>query len=231
MRQEGQGKELHTIEVQSRKTCYGYPEDYWIIDGISVVEYLEKYVKEGRCPALSMSASMLGLLPAWSGLLLQKWENDFVWELIDSPEELNVPILVCEEDCDLSCIVIVVKIKKTENRVCWERLGYLDRTNWDRDAECNAGILCLESYTEEDWQEYGDNIATESYGIHEYWEWVGTHGYEEPIRRLRNYMKPYMQKEENIQWIKEVTWMFERKQYREMVERYREIAAMHLRET
>ncbi len=36
--------------------------------------------------------------------------------------------------------------------------------------------------------------------------------------------------EENIQWIKEVTWMFERKQYREMVERYREIAAMHLRE-
>ncbi len=219
---------LHTIEVQSVKTRYDYPEDYWIIDGVPVVEYLDDFVKEGRCPGLAVFGSMLGLMPAWNGELLQKWENDFIWELVDSPEELNIPILVCEDDCDLSCIVIVVKIRKAEDRVYWDRLGLLERSNWDMDAEQQAGILCLEAYTEEDWQKYGDNIATESYGSHEYWEWVGENGYEEQIRRLRNYMKPYMQKDENISWIKDVKWVFDRKQYEKMVERYREIAAAHL---
>lgn len=219
---------LHTIGVQSLKTRYEYPEDYWTIDGIPVVEYLETYVKEGQCPDLSVFGSMLGLMPAWNGNLLQKWENDFIWELVSSPEDLNVPILVCEDDCDLSCIVIVAKIRKAENRVYWDRLGYLDRANWDTEAERNAGILCLDAYTDEDWQKYGDNIATESYGSHEYWEWVGTHGYEEQIRRLRNYMKPYLQEDANIRWIKEVNWVFERKQYEEMVEKYRKIAAVHL---
>lgn len=156
-------------------------------------------------------------------------ENDFVWELIDSPEKLNIPILVCEDDCNLSCIIIVVKIRKTEDRVYWDRLGFLEQSSWDIDAERHAGILCLEAYTEEDWQKYGDNIAAESYGSHEYWEWVGERGYEEQIRRLRNYMKPYMQKDENISWIKDVKWVFDRKQYEKMVERYREIAAAHLR--
>lgn len=39
-------KDLHTIEVQSRKTCYEYAEDYWIIDGIPVVEYLDDFVRK-----------------------------------------------------------------------------------------------------------------------------------------------------------------------------------------
>lgn len=214
---------LHRIEVQERITCHNYPEDYWIIDGISVVEYLEDYVRAGLCPGLSVFGSMLGLMPAWSGKLLYRWENDFVWELIDSQEELNVPILVCEDDCDLSCIVIVVKIRKTKDRSYWERLGLLNRTDWNTDTEHNAGILCLETYTEEDWQKYGDNIAAESYGSREYWKWVSENTYEEQIRRYRNYMKPYLQKDENIDWIKEVKWEFERKQYDGMVERYREL--------
>lgn len=221
---------LHTIEVQKRKTRYDYPEDYWVIDGISVVEELDRFAREGQFSELVGFGSLLGLMPAWSGKLLQRWENDFVWELIDSPEEMNVPILVCEDDCDLSCIVIVAKIRKTEDRVFWECLGYLDRGDWDQEAERHAGILCLEAYTEEDWQKYGDNIATESYGSPAYWEWVWDHGYEEQIRRLRNYMKPYMQKDEHIRWIKEVNWVFDRAQYDRMTESYRKMAAMYSQE-
>lgn len=149
-------------------------------------------------------------------------ENDFIWELIDSPEQkLNLPILVCEEDCDLSCIMILVQLRKTEEYICWDKIGVLNRDNWDKDKEMRSGILCLESYTDEDWERYGDNIATERYNSREYWDWVSENWYEENIRRLRNYMKPYLQTDANIEWMKTVNWQFNRAEYMEMVEEYR----------
>lgn len=48
--------------------------------------------------------------------------------------------------------------------------------------------------------------------------------YEEHIRRLRNYLKPYMQNGQNVEWIWETGWQFEREEYEIMAERYREIA-------
>lgn len=211
------------IKVELVKTCYDYSEHYWIIDGKPIVEYLDNYIKSGLCPALSRFGSMLGLLPAWTGRLIWEWENDFIWELIDSPQELNIPILVCEDDCDLSCIVILVKIRKSENCIYWDRIGYLNRKNWDMKEEQMSGILCLPAYTEKDWELYGDNIALEEYNSTEYWEWVSKNNYEENIRRLRNYMKPYMQKEENIDWIKETKWQFDIYEYKAAVEVYRNL--------
>ena len=81
--------------------------------------------------------------------------------MVDSPETLNVPILVCEDDCDLSCIVILARIRKTGNLVFWEKLGRLTHENEDFNLEKRSGILCLEAYTDEDWEQYGDNIACE----------------------------------------------------------------------
>lgn len=106
-------------------------------------------------------------MPAWTGELLWKPDNEFIWKLIDSEAEMNVPILVCEDDADLECIVIVVHIRKEENVVYWDRIGVLNRHNWDREKEQESGILCLEKYSDEDWEKYGDNIATESFGSHE----------------------------------------------------------------
>lgn len=48
--------------------------------------------------------------------------------------------------------------------------------------------------------------------------------YEEHIRRLRIYLKPYMQNGQNVEWIWETGWQFEREEYEIMAERYREIA-------
>lgn len=73
------------------------------------------------------------------------------------------------------------------------------------------------------WQKYGDNIATERYGSPEYWKWVRENCYEEHIRRLRNYMRPYMQKEENIEWIQELNWEFDAEEYGTVVEQYRKL--------
>lgn len=214
---------MNHIEVKSIKTQYDYSEDYCIIDGKPITLYLDEFVRNDTSCSLSDFCSLCGLLPAWSGKLLSQWENDFVWELIDSEEELNVPVLVCEDDCDLSCIVIMVHIRKAGDKVYWDRIGSLNHTNIDAQKERESGILCLEAYTDEDWEKYGDNIATEKYNSPEYWKWVDENPYEEYIRRLRNYTRLYMQKEENIEWIQQLNWVFDVKAYEAVIEYYRKL--------
>ncbi|RGZ00439.1 XRE family transcriptional regulator [Clostridium sp. AM58-1XD] len=214
---------MNRINMELVKTVYSYGEHYWVIDGRPVVQYVDEAVMEGRCPGLKAFGSLLGLMPAWTGELEWKADNQFVWEMIDAPETLNIPILVCEDDCDLSCIVILAKIRKTGRFVYWDKLGLLKRENENFDLEKKSGILCLEAYTDEDWAKYGDNIACVKFDSNEYWEWVSEHWDEELIRRRRNYTKPYMQKDENIDWFLESGWIFDRTEYEQMAKAYRAI--------
>lgn len=214
---------MNYIKVSKVKTYYDYSEYYLIIDNKPITTYLDKYVKLYSIEDLANFGSLLGLLPAWSGELIWQWENDFIWEMIDSKEELNIPILVCEDDCDLSCIVVVAHIRKLENKVCWDKIGVLDKSKINKQQYEESGILCLEAYTDEDWEKYGDNVATEKYGSYNYWQWVKENCYEENIRKLRNYLKTYMQSKENIQWIFEPKWEFEEKIYNDMVSQYRNL--------
>ncbi len=205
------------IEVKPIRTGYGYDEYYWVIDEVPITTYLDDW-KARRV------ADSMGLLPAWSGGLNEAAENDFVWEMVDSQDEQNVPILVCEDDCDFSCLVIVAHVRKRERTVCWDRIGVVDWASFDNRQYERSGILCLEAYTEEDWRKYGDHIALERFGSEAYWDWVRENGYEEGIRRLRNYLKPYMQEVRNIEWIGCPDWKFETGNYAVAVERYRELA-------
>ena len=120
---------MNSITVNNVKTCYDYSEYYWLIDDKPVTYYLDECIQNNPASELSNMGSMLGLLPAWGGELEWQWENDFIWEMVDSCEELNVPILVCEDDCDLSCIVIVAHIRKDNDKVFWERIGHLNHSN------------------------------------------------------------------------------------------------------
>lgn len=214
---------MNTIDVQPVTTLYGYSESYWLIDGKPIVRYLDEYVRDGKCPALERFGSLLGLLPAWSGELEWAAENRFIWEMIDSPGTQNVPILVCEDDCDLSCIVILARIRKTEDFIFWDKIGLLLHENEDFDLEQRAGIANLDSYSEKDWEMYGGNIAWEEFGSREFFNWVGENWQEELLRRRRNYTLPYMQKDGNIFWIEDVNWVFTAGQYNHMVEKFREI--------
>ena len=207
---------MNHIEVKQTKTYCDYSEHYWVIDGTPITFYLDRHRPSGY-------SSLLGLMPAWNGELLSQWENDFVWEMVDSQEELNVPILVCEDDQDLSCIVIVAHIRKENTMVYWDKIGVLDHSNFVLDEYNQSGILCLEAYTDQDWELYGSNIALEEYGSSDYWKWVNENCYEEQIRRLRNYMKPYMQDDANIKWFWSSDWAFETDNYAAMVEQYRKL--------
>lgn len=214
---------MNTITAKYFQTPYHYLELYCVIDHHAIVEYLNDYIKDGLCPQLEIFNNMSGLLPAWSGKLISQIDNKFIWELIDSHEELNVPILVCEDDCDFNCIVIVVHIRKTNQYVYWDKIGLLNQEHRDFHQETLSGILYLESYTDEDWLKYGDNIALENIDSQKFKDWISQNWNEEYIRRLRNYLKPYMQNNDNIIWIKDTHWKFPSKDYQNMVEAYRNL--------
>ena len=214
---------MNKIKISYVKTIYNYLEYCWTIDDKLIVEYLDFYTKKGLCPKLKSMGTMMGLMNAWTGQLLWKPDNDFIWELIDCKQDINLPILVCEDDCDLNCIVIMVSIRKTDKFVYWDKIGLLNHENEDFDKKKQSGILYLDAYTEEDWEKYGDNIATENYNSHEYKKWVSENWEEEIIRRHRNYTKPYMQQNGNIYWIKNTNWKFDINKKKKMVEQYRKI--------
>ena len=90
---------MNRIHMELVQTIYDYGEYYWMIDGRPIVRYLNEAVSAGACPRLEVFGSLEGLLPAWTGELVWKAENRFIWELVDSSEDLNVPVLVCEDDC------------------------------------------------------------------------------------------------------------------------------------
>ena len=41
-------------------------------------------------------------------------------------------------------------------------MGYVIHDNEEFEEEKRSGILCLEAYSDEDWEKYGDNIALEN---------------------------------------------------------------------
>lgn len=208
---------MNKIDMQYIKTIYNYAEHYFIIDGKVITQYIDEYNK-------NINTSFLGLMPAWTGKLEYEDENCIIWEMIDSKaNNINIPILVCEDDCDLSCTVVIVKIRKSDKFVYWDKIGFLNHKNHNNEKYFKSGILHLESYTDEDWEKYGSNIALAEYGSWEWKKWVSQNWQEERRRRNKNYIYPFIQNENNIDWFKSVNWVFDINQYNNVVEKFRKV--------
>ena len=78
---------MNRIHMELVQTIYDYGEYYWMIDGRPIVRYLNEAVSAGACPRLEVFGSLEGLLPAWTGELVWKAENRFIWEMVDSVED------------------------------------------------------------------------------------------------------------------------------------------------
>lgn len=211
---------MNHIKIKKVMTEYGYEENYWCIDGKEITNYLDKCIIENDDEFLKDLKSFNGLCPAWSKELNFKGDIHFVWELIHREKTTILPILLCPEDLDFSCIVIVVEVEKTKDFVYWNRIGYVIHKNEDFEEEKRSGILCLEAYTDEDWEEYGDNIALESVTSNLWSEWISKNWEEELYRRRINYTLPYYETEGNVCWFKELNWCFAREEYEDMIQEF-----------
>lgn len=69
------------------------------------------------------SEGFLGLVPTLLNWLTDEKERKIIWERIDDDCRQIVPILVCPDDLDFSCILINVDIQKTKHTVKWVKFG------------------------------------------------------------------------------------------------------------
>lgn len=67
--------------------------------------------------------NLLGLVPTLLHWLEDPAERKVVWKRFESEEKQVVPILMCPDDVDFSCIILNVEIEKTETTVKWHRFG------------------------------------------------------------------------------------------------------------
>ena len=207
---------MNQITIEDLQTPYGYKEKFWMIDGKSLPEYLSMWASESQDNYFKSMEPFEGLVPAWDKEL--DWNGDvrFVWKLIGM-DSVVMPLLLCAEDLDFSCIVIVVEVEKTKEFVYWNRIGYVLHEHENFEEEKKSGILNIKAYTEEDWERYGDNIALEKVDSPIWKEWISNNWEEELYRRRMNYTLPYFQKEGNICWIKNADWKFDKTEYDHMV--------------
>lgn len=218
---------MNAIEVKPLVTSYGYQQVNFVIDGNGLPEYLNKIkdnlddsIGEENLHYLNDVEDFSMLCPAFSKALLHEGDKRWVWALAQKDEAI-LPLYVCEEDLDFSCIVIVADVKKTNDFVLWSRIGFVWHENEKYKEEIYCGILYHEAYTDEDWEKYGSNIALESPESADFWNWVSENWSEELFRRRMNYTSKCYEKEGSVCWFAQPGWVFDRTEYEKMLNDFR----------
>lgn len=215
------GDGMNHIDVIERKNKQGSLIDFDVaVDGKALPKLLDFLTNNSPDEKLnSFLKPFSDLMPAWSYDIDFEGDIRFVWNVLNM-DKAPVPLFLCEEDADFSCIVIVVDVEKTEDFVYWNRIGYVNHDNENLDDEIRRGILYTETYTDEDWEKYGDNIALEEIGSDKWHKWIGENWSEELFRRRINYTLPYYKAEGNVTWFLETDWEFDRLEYDSMLKKY-----------
>lgn len=139
-------------------------------------------------------------------------ELRYVKELVENKISCNFPLLVCGDDLDFSCTIVVVKVEWTENQIIWTKFGTVKRDAdfWEKYRD--SGIRRVENWTESDWKKYEayDLIYDENF----FDDWCSKNWNEEVYRRTWNYYHEYFNNDMNIEWLGEVDFRFEVSNYR-----------------
>ncbi|WP_025718372.1 hypothetical protein [Paenibacillus sp. 1-18] len=86
-----------------------------LIDGKPLDHFMNAYYQNDY---------MLGLIPMIVDWMNLDEESKLVEHLYDSMDETKIlPILMCPDDCDLSCTVVVAEVETINNYIKWNRIG------------------------------------------------------------------------------------------------------------
>lgn len=142
----------------------------------------------------------------WCSWLLgnseEPWERhgSYIWSLLEDRRNGNLPILLCPDDMDFWCPVIVAKVRYDDNIVAWEKLGLvtgaIDVKQWRE-----SGIQNLDMWSKRDWELYGESLAGLPADDKAWEKWCSEHWPDEETRRLWNYFHPYFNDDRNIKWL------------------------------
>ncbi len=204
---------MDKICADSVKTIYGYDELSIIMNDNPLDIFLSE--KTGV-------SEIIGLYPAWGNSLIWKAESEFIWELLNEQNKtLNVPILLCTDDLDLSCFVLVAKTSFDDKHVYWEKIGCISYEHYDLSKEIRSGILDIESWSDDDFEKYGGTLAWCGINDAEWKSWISENWHEEQTRRLHNYTYKYYQNDENVDWYKIPKLVFLKEDYLKCLEKFK----------
>lgn len=111
------GTTINSISVEKFKTKYVAEEhSVIVIDGTPLDLLLHDKYPDNL---------FLGLVPTIIDWFNLKIEADFVQHCFDENRDVKVlPILMCPDDCDLSCTLIVAEVVEASNELIkWKRIG------------------------------------------------------------------------------------------------------------
>lgn len=159
---------MNHIDVVEVTNPNGYIVQELTIDGVSHGQWLDKHTEGSEDEHIAAFIRPFSeLLFAWSHDIDCKGDRRFVRTLIGM-DSAPIPILLCEDDPDFSCIVIVADVEKTEDFVYWNRIGYVTHNGESLEEEMKRGIVYIKSYTDNDWvfdrQEY-DHVVAKYYEL------------------------------------------------------------------
>lgn len=130
----------------------------------------------------------------------------------------NVPILCGKEGFEFSDTVIVAEISKTEAMVFWHRIGIIDQSAWSFDDERKSGVLLIDKYSDQDWEQFGNTFVFEDINSEVFKKYVSEHWEEELYRRRINYTYSFYQNDKNVKWLLQKQLVFERKKYEGIID-------------
>ncbi len=117
---------MNTIEAIQDKSDY---EGYW--DFLNF--HMDGYWLDEKLDELYPDFGFKGLIPTLVYWMEREDEKAIVWKRILPPENETTicPILMCPDDNDFSCTLLVAEIRNCGDFIKWRRIG-LDKTKeWD----------------------------------------------------------------------------------------------------
>jgi hypothetical protein len=122
---------MNKIQAEYKKTEFTNGEHLvMMIDDVQLDKIIPSIDEEGH-----MTGLVSTLLNGWMD---NENESDIVWDRIDlRPNEIKmVPLLMCPDDCDFSCTIIIAEMKLEKGKVHIKKLG-IDETS-TRDSQPNT---------------------------------------------------------------------------------------------
>lgn len=211
-------RKMDTLEIKKLTIRSQYTASVFCINGKPLYEYLNEWLT-------GSPDSLQFILPADD--LAICWENgfDFIYDYefmkyILEQKQAITPILSCPDDMDFSCIVLVADVIRQDDMVIWKRIGLIDHSKEDQKAEERSGLANYETYTDEEWNLYGEGVINYSIGSEEWDKWLwDNHWKDELHRRRMNYTYPFYQNPDNTTWFADCNFCFDAKDYDVLVER------------
>lgn len=122
---------MNRILIKENKSIYPiYDMPYFdiSIDGFFLDELLDR---------IFPNKEIRGLVPPFSGWLSDPDDEVILWDRIlpSIDNDAILPILICPDDQDYSCLTIVTKVKRDIDNVIWQDFGF------DNSYECRKPEL------------------------------------------------------------------------------------------